>query len=109
MPPPRAFETFCEGIATQLRQNTDLPARGKWRTVHIDPAEPVAGRYLSRIEVYGVTFYSQWEWPPLIDGGIGTNDEELHAVIDLKLRSYHAPTAGGTSPRASHGSWLQCL
>jgi hypothetical protein len=91
MPPPRAFEPFCEAVAAQLRRNTDLPARGKWRTVHIDPTEPVVGKYLSRIEVYGVTFYSQWEWPASISGGIGTSDEELHAVIERKLRSYRAP------------------
>jgi hypothetical protein len=91
MPPPRAFEPFCEAVAAQLRRNTDLPARGKWRTVHIDPPEPVVGKYLSRIEVYGVTFYSQWEWPASISGGIGTSDEELHAVIERKLRSYRAP------------------
>jgi hypothetical protein len=91
MPPPRAFEPFCEAVAAQLRRNTDLPGRGKWRTVHIDPTELVVGKYLSRIEVYGVTFYSQWEWPASISGGIGTSDEELHAVIERKLRSYRAP------------------
>jgi hypothetical protein len=91
MPPPRSFEPFCEAIAVLLRRTTDLPPRGVWRTMHIDPTEPMLGTYLSRIEVYGVTFYSSWEWPASISGGIGTSDEELHAVIERKLRSYRAP------------------
>jgi hypothetical protein len=41
-----------------LRKQVDLPSRGKWRTLRIDPEDPVLGRYLSHIEVYGVTFYS---------------------------------------------------
>lgn len=91
MPPPRAFEAFCEAVAAHLRRHIDLPARGTWRTVHIDPTDPFAGKYLSRIEVYGVTFYSQWEWPASMNGGIGTSDEEMHGVVDRKLRSYRAP------------------
>jgi hypothetical protein len=91
MPPPRSFEAFCEAVAARVLPNADLPPRGVWRTLHIDPTEPVLGDYLSRIEVYGVTFYSQWEWPALMNGGIGTSDEELHAVIEGKLRSYGAP------------------
>jgi hypothetical protein len=77
---------------TLLELAVGMGGRRAWRrTVHIDPAEPVTGKYLSRIEVYGVTFYSQWEWPASINGGIGTSDQELHAVIDRKLRSYRAP------------------
>jgi hypothetical protein len=93
MPPPREFEAFCEAIAAQLRRHTDLPARDPWRTVHIDRAKQTIGEHLSKIEVYGVTFYSSWEWPALMNGGIGTSDEELHAVIERKLRSYRAPAA----------------
>jgi hypothetical protein len=91
MPPPRAFEPFCEAVAALLRRHTDLPARGPWRTVRVDSTEPAIGEYLSAIEVYGVTFYSSWEWPALMNGGIGTSDEELHAVVERKLWSYHAP------------------
>jgi hypothetical protein len=91
MPPPRTFESFCEAVATRVRPCSDLPPRGVWRTLHIGPAEPILGSYLSRIEVYGVTFYSQWEWPASMNGGIGTSDEELHGVIEGKLLSYCAP------------------
>ena len=92
MPPTRRYEQFCEAVAALLRKQVDLPARGKWRTVRINEADAVLGLHLSHIEVYGVTFYSDWEWPNLMNGGIGTSDEEMLAAIDRKLREYHEPS-----------------
>lgn len=92
MPPPRMYEPFCESVARLLRQNVDLPARGEWRTVRIDSTDPMLGRYLSHIEVYGVRFYSDWEWPALMNGGIGTSDAEMLAAVERKLSEYRQPT-----------------
>ncbi len=91
MPPPRSHEAFCEAVAARLRQNKDLPTRGKWRTLRVDPTDPILGRHLSHIEVYGVTFYSEWDWPASINGGIGTSDEEMLAAVERKLREYREP------------------
>jgi hypothetical protein len=92
MPPRKSFGAFCEAVAARLRQNVDLAARGEWRTLHIDEAsDPLLAAYLSQIEIYGVTCYSDWQWPALMNGGIGTSDEELQGVIARKLRSYTAP------------------
>jgi hypothetical protein len=93
MPPTQSFEAFCEALAARLRQHGDLARRGEWRTLRIDEAsDPLLSAYLSQIEIYGVTHYSDWEWPALMNGGIGTSDEELHGVINRKLRTYSAPT-----------------
>lgn len=91
MPPPRNYEPFCVAITALLRKQNDFPVRGKWRTLRIDPKDSVLGRHLSMIEVYGVTFYSDWEWPSLMNGGIGTSDEEMFAAVERKLREYQQP------------------
>lgn len=91
MPPPRDHESFCDAIAALLRTNTDLSARGEWRTLRIDPADPILGRHLSHIDVYGVNFYSEWKWPTLMNGGIGTSDEEMLAAVERKLSEYRQP------------------
>lgn len=91
MPPPRDYELFCEAVAKLLEQNVDLPGRGEWRTMRIDPTDAILGHYLSHIEVYGVRFYSDWEWPALMNGGIGTSDEEMRAAVERKLREYRQP------------------
>ncbi len=91
MPPPRDHEEFCEAVAALLHRNVDLPARGEWRTLQIDPAAPILGYHLSRIEVYGVNYYSEWQWPTLMNGGIGTSDEEMLAAVERKLREYRQP------------------
>lgn len=91
MPPPRDYERFCEAIAQLLHMQGDLPPRGDWCTLRIDQTAPLIGRHLSHIEVYGVNFYSDWEWPSLMNGGIGTSDEEMLAAVERKLRDYRQP------------------
>jgi len=103
MPPPRDYEAFCEAIAILLRTNTDLPARGQWRTLRIDPTEPLLGRHLSQIEIYGVNFWSEWEWPTLMNGGIGTSDNEMLAAVGRKLEEYRQPDHIGESHLVVYG------
>ena len=103
MPSPRDYDGFCEAIAALLRKNTDLPVRGQWRTLPIDPAEPTLGRHLSRVEIYGVKFWSEWEWPTLMNGGIGTSDDEMLSAIERKLEQYRQPDHIGESHLVVYG------
>lgn len=94
MPPPRDHEAFCEAVGEALRKNADLPPRDErriQRTLRIDPADRMLGRYLSHIEVFNVNFYSEWQWPMLMNGGIGTSDDEMIAAIERKLSEYREP------------------
>jgi hypothetical protein len=96
MPSPRDYEGFCTAIAALLRENADLPPRSAHaprpeRMLRIDPGDVILGRHLSGICVYGVNFYSSWQWPALINGGIGTSDEEMLAAVERKLREYRQP------------------
>lgn len=91
MPPPRDHEAFCKAVGELLCKNADLAPRGEWRTLRIDPADETLGGHLSHIEVYGVNFYSEWQWPMLMNGGIGTSDDEMVAAVERKLSEYRQP------------------
>lgn len=53
---------------------------------------PLLADYLMGVELLlGRRYWSHWEWPGYMSGGVGTTDNELHAVVAPKLADYNAP------------------
>jgi hypothetical protein len=90
MPPPRSFEPFCKAIAELIRNNQGLGENIK-RTIKNQALHPLLDEYLLGVELFGAKCWSHWEWPAYMNGGVGTSEGELYAVVAAKLANYGAP------------------
>ena len=118
MPSPRSYEAFCTAVATLIRQSTGLADRVRL-SVKMDPKiHPLLATYLIGVELIGSRFWRHWSWPAYMNGGIGTSDDELHAVVKDKVRTYRAPPevnsshlaiVGGGPARTRIAAPMSCL
>jgi hypothetical protein len=90
VPSTKETEEFIEALFKLVVSKLPQVNRDRIR-IRMSPSDsPILHRYLSMITIREANSYTEWDWNHDF-GGIGTNDDELLAVVGPKLKSYKRP------------------